>query len=189
LRAWFTKRFAISISAYLSQMETERWWWSSARSQTLRARAKSFWLSSHFAYFTQTLSFQYTRRIKSSYSLRFFRRYSASSSTSAIFNAGALKSSSWCSFASRTICSAVICERGGRVVVREAAVDFLRRWMGQRASIIAGGETRSRRGRREISKRREENARRAAARGRTCVGAGVLFFTRVGRGYFTAVAP
>ena len=24
---------------------------------------------------------------------------------------------------------------------------------------------------------------------RTCVGAGVLFFTRVGRGYFTAVAP
>jgi len=26
LRAWFTNRFAISISAYLSQMETERWW-------------------------------------------------------------------------------------------------------------------------------------------------------------------
>ena len=122
--------------------------------------------------------------MRSSNSLRFCRRYSASSSTSAIFCVGGLKSSSWCSLASRTICSAVICtdvtdgrgERGSG-----------RAW----SASVAGGRrgNRSRSGEGEVAVSARGIRERTGGRGRTCVGAEVLFFTRVGRGYLTEVAP
>ena len=52
LRAWLMKRWRISISAYLSQVVALVYETSRARSQTLRARRKSFCPSSHCAYCT-----------------------------------------------------------------------------------------------------------------------------------------
>ena len=52
LRAWFTNLFRISISAYLSQSDCDRWSTSSARSKTLRARSNASCASSHLAYLT-----------------------------------------------------------------------------------------------------------------------------------------
>lgn len=50
LRAWLMKRCRISISAYLSHTLALVYVTSSVRSQTLRARRKSFCPSSHIAY-------------------------------------------------------------------------------------------------------------------------------------------
>ena len=60
---------------------------------------------------TQTLRFHRTRRTLSSNSLRFRRRYSASSVSFVISCVGALKSFSCNSLASRRICSEVICKK------------------------------------------------------------------------------
>mmetsp|Transcript_46484 Transcript_46484/g.95064 ORF Transcript_46484/g.95064 Transcript_46484/m.95064 type:complete len:236 (+) Transcript_46484:1127-1834(+) len=120
LRARLMLRWRISISAYLSHSVTLRWSTSSARSHTLRARSNSNCVSSHMAYFTHSGIACRLRRIPSSNSFLFLCRYSASSSGSVIFCFAGFGSSSCRSFASRRICSAVICTGAGCLFLTRA---------------------------------------------------------------------